>query len=359
MAKKQAIQVTVNGRVREAMVEPRLLLVHFIRSFAGLTGTHVGCDTTHCGACTVMLDGKTVKSCTLFAVQADGCELLTVEGLMQNGKLHPLQEGFKEEHGLQCGYCTPGMLMSSYALLNKESQSYRRRDPLGDLREPMPLYWLPEHRQSGAVCRRQDGPEGSKDESAEHRLRSVAWAIPSSARKIFASFRAKATMWTTLTPRYGLRPHRTQPLRPCAPEERQHKNAMELPGVLAVITGEDLAKANLAWMPTLFFDKQMVLATGKVLFQSQEVAFVVAEDPYIAADAAELVEVDYEELPVLVDPHKALDPTAPILREDREQKDNHIFHWEVGDRPPRTRCLPTQRSRPGARHLPALPSVAP
>jgi carbon-monoxide dehydrogenase large subunit len=109
------------------------------------------------------------------------------------------------------------------------------------------------------------------------------------------------------------------------------EKAMQLPGVVAVITGEDLAKANLAWMPTLFFDKQMVLATGKVLFQSQEVAFVVAEDPYTAADAAELVEVDYEELPVLIDPHKALDPDAPILRDDREQKSNHIFHWEVGD----------------------------
>src|SRR5215470_18079675 len=108
--------------------------------------------------------------------------------------------------------------------------------------------------------------------------------------------------------------------------------AKKLPGVLAVITGEDLAKANLAWMPTLYFDKQMVLATGKVLFQSQEVAFVVAEDRYTAADAAELVEVDYEELPVLVDPHHALDPDAPILRDDREEKSNHIFHWEVGDR---------------------------
>ncbi len=108
--------------------------------------------------------------------------------------------------------------------------------------------------------------------------------------------------------------------------------AKKLPGVLAIITGEDLAKANLAWMPTLFFDKQMVLATGKVLFQAQEVAFVVAEDRYIAADAAELVEVDYEELPVLVDPHKATDPSSPILREDREEKSNHIFHWEVGDK---------------------------
>jgi carbon-monoxide dehydrogenase large subunit len=103
------------------------------------------------------------------------------------------------------------------------------------------------------------------------------------------------------------------------------------PGVLAVITGEDLQKAGLAWMPTLFHDKQMVLATGKVLFQSQEVAFVVAEDRYAAADAAELVEVEYEDLPVLVDPHRALDADAPVLREDREEKTNHIFHWEVGD----------------------------
>src|ERR1700733_2135967 len=110
------------------------------------------------------------------------------------------------------------------------------------------------------------------------------------------------------------------------------EEAKKLPGVLAVITGQDIEKAGLSWMPTLFFDKQMVLATGKVLFQAQEVAFVVAEDRYIAADAAELVEVEYEELPVLVDPHKSMDADAPLLREDREQKDNHIFHWEVGDR---------------------------
>jgi carbon-monoxide dehydrogenase small subunit len=118
MAKKQLITVRVNGREREAAVEPRLLLVHLIREVLQLTGTHVGCDTSHCGACTVVLNGKTVKSCTMFAVQADGGEMLTVEGLMgAGGQLHPLQEGFKQEHGLQCGFCTPGMLMSSYALL--------------------------------------------------------------------------------------------------------------------------------------------------------------------------------------------------------------------------------------------------
>jgi aerobic carbon-monoxide dehydrogenase small subunit len=119
MAKKQLVSVKVNGREREAAVEARLLLVHFIREELQLTGTHIGCDTSHCGACTVVLNGKTVKSCTMFAVQADGAEILTVEGLMsKEGQLHPLQEGFKEEHGLQCGFCTPGMLMSSYALLH-------------------------------------------------------------------------------------------------------------------------------------------------------------------------------------------------------------------------------------------------
>jgi aerobic carbon-monoxide dehydrogenase small subunit len=122
MAKKQAVCVKVNGQQREADVEPRLLLVHFIRETLGLTGTHVGCDTSNCGACTVVMNGKTVKSCTMFAVQADGAELLTVEGLFQEGKLHPLQEGFKQEHGLQCGFCTPGMLMSTYALLQTNAR---------------------------------------------------------------------------------------------------------------------------------------------------------------------------------------------------------------------------------------------
>jgi carbon-monoxide dehydrogenase small subunit len=118
MGKKQLVRVKVNGRDRQAEVEPRLLLIHFIREVLELTGSHIGCDTSHCGACTVLLNGKTVKSCTMFAVQADGGEILTVEGLIKDGQLHPLQEGFKEEHGLQCGFCTPGMLMSSYALLH-------------------------------------------------------------------------------------------------------------------------------------------------------------------------------------------------------------------------------------------------
>ena len=111
------VAITVNGKVRKTTVEPRTLLVHFLREHLNLTGTHVGCDTSQCGACTVLVDGRSAKSCTIFAVQADGSSVMTIEGLAPDGKLHPLQESFWAEHGLQCGYCTPGMIMSAVNLL--------------------------------------------------------------------------------------------------------------------------------------------------------------------------------------------------------------------------------------------------
>ncbi|MDH5610812.1 MAG: (2Fe-2S)-binding protein [Cyclobacteriaceae bacterium] len=114
---KKKITITINGTPYSEEVEPRLLLIHFIRENCNLTGSHIGCDTSNCGACTVLLDGESVKSCTLFAVQADGCEITTVEGLMQNGAYHPIQEGFKEEHGLHCGFCTPGMMLRTVDFL--------------------------------------------------------------------------------------------------------------------------------------------------------------------------------------------------------------------------------------------------
>ena len=133
---KHGIKVQVNGEAREAQVESRLLLVHFLREMLRLTGTHIGCDTTHCGACTVLLDGAPVKSCTVLAVQADGRSVDTVEGLEKDGKLHPIQEGFFQEHGLQCGYCTPGMMMTGCALLASNgdpSESDIRRAISGNL----------------------------------------------------------------------------------------------------------------------------------------------------------------------------------------------------------------------------------
>jgi aerobic carbon-monoxide dehydrogenase small subunit len=135
---KHEITVTVNGVPETRKIEARTLLVHFLREDLGLTGTHVGCDTTSCGACTVSLDGEAVKSCTVFAVQADGAKVETVEGIAHNGTLHPLQEGFWEKHGLQCGFCTPGMLMSARSLL---------------ARNPRPTEDEIRHGISGNLCR--------------------------------------------------------------------------------------------------------------------------------------------------------------------------------------------------------------
>ncbi len=118
-AKQIRVRIRVNGEAREAVVEPRTLLVEFLRDHLNLTGTHIGCDTTYCGACTVLMDGRTVKSCTLFAPMANGCEITTVEGLAKNGNLHPVQKAFAECHGLQCGYCTPGLLLSTLHLLSR------------------------------------------------------------------------------------------------------------------------------------------------------------------------------------------------------------------------------------------------
>ena len=115
----KTIQVTVNGTLHTSEVEPRLLLVHYLREKLGLTGTNIGCDTSQCGACTILLDGMAVKSCTVLAVQADGCSVTTIEGLAQDGHLHPVQNGFWEKHGLQCGFCTPGMIMSGVGLLQE------------------------------------------------------------------------------------------------------------------------------------------------------------------------------------------------------------------------------------------------
>lgn len=122
---KQAISINVNGVDHASEVEPRLLLVHYVRDVLGLTGTHIGCETSICGACTVLLDGQAVKSCTMFAVQADGANVTTIEGLSANGNLHPVQEGFWEKHGLQCGYCTPGMIMASVQLIDRNPDPSR------------------------------------------------------------------------------------------------------------------------------------------------------------------------------------------------------------------------------------------
>ena len=132
------VKMTINGTNYRHEVEPRMLLVHYIREVVGLTGTHVGCDTSQCGACTIILNGQAVNACNVFAVQADGAQIMTIEGLAKNGQLHPIQEGFWEKHGLQCGFCTPGMIMAVYQLLE---------------RYPKPTEAQIRHQLEGNLCR--------------------------------------------------------------------------------------------------------------------------------------------------------------------------------------------------------------
>jgi carbon-monoxide dehydrogenase small subunit len=163
------VSVTVNGKGYSAEVEPRLLLVHLLREDLNLTGTHIGCDTSNCGACTVLLNGTAVKSCTLLAVQVDGCEIETVEGLEQNNVLHPLQEGFWQEHGLQCGFCTPGMLLSAKALLATNpspSEDEIRRGISGNLCRCTGYVNIVKAIQYAAAAMRGEAPVSSHKEGA-------------------------------------------------------------------------------------------------------------------------------------------------------------------------------------------------
>ena len=166
------ISMTVNGKVRTGNVDPRLLLVHFLREQLRLTGTHIGCDTTQCGACTVLVDGRSAKSCTMFAVQADGSTITTIEGLAPDGELHPLQEGFWEEHGLQCGYCTPGMIMAAVDAAEGQPDAVGTGDPRRDLRQFLPLHRLPAHRQRHSTRREEGLSHGHDSCSAEARRRA-------------------------------------------------------------------------------------------------------------------------------------------------------------------------------------------
>jgi carbon-monoxide dehydrogenase small subunit len=178
MADAVRVSVTVNGQPRTAEVEPRLLLVHFLRDNLGLTGTHVGCDTSNCGACTVHLDGISVKSCTVLAVQADGAEVGTIEGMAKGTDLHPLQEGFWAEHGLQCGYCTPGMIMAAADLLERNpdpSEDEIREGLAGNLCRCTGYHNIVKAVQHAAqLQRRGEVPEPEMPEVARETAQEVA-----------------------------------------------------------------------------------------------------------------------------------------------------------------------------------------
>ena len=346
---KRLISLTVNGERHERAVEDRTLLIHFLREDLALKGSHIGCDTSHCGACTVDMDGKSVKSCTIFAVQAEGAQIRTIEGMANaDGSLHPLQEGFRNEHGLQCGYCTPGMIMRAYRLLAGEPEPDGRGHPHGHFRQSVPLHRLSEHRQGDPLRGGQNQRAGGRrmtDQTPVSERQAKLEGIGCRRKRVedIRFVQGKGNYVDDLTmPGMLFGDFVRSPFAHARIKAIRKDAALALPGVKAVLTAADLIPLNLHYMPTLAGDVQAVLAHEKVLFQNQEVVFVIATDRYIAADAVELIEVDYEELPPLVDPMKSMAPDAPVLREDIKDKTdgahgarkhyNHIFSWGVGDK---------------------------
>ena len=314
------------------------------------------------------VDDEPVKSCTMLAVQADGKAITTVEGLAKGGELDPIQKGFMECHGLQCGYCTPGMMMAGRALLDQQPAPHRGRDPRRHLRQHLPLHRLQEHRRRDPVGRRQPRHRPTRGD----RMTAVEDAVPLSAAGNPIGFG---------------RMHRKEDVR-FLRGEGNYVDDVQLPGMLyGAILRSPYAHAQdplastprrprrcpasrpssparcsrplgLAWMPTLSYDTQAVLATDKVRFQGQEVAFVVAESRYIAQDALELIDVDYEPLPAVADAKKALDADAPVIRDDKEGKtDNHIYDWEAGNKEEHRGRVRRRRGRRHRGH--PLPARAP
>ena len=307
---KSNVSMTVNGKAVSAEVEPRTLLIHYLRENLGLTGPHIGCDTTHCGACTVDIDGKSVKSCTIFAVQAEGAEVLTIEGMAAaDGKLHALQEGFREMHGLQCGYCTPGMIVRAHRLLQENpnpTEAEIRMGISGNLCRCTGYQNIVKAIQYAAAkingveyqgSRGMNAPTAPTSLERAEKLQGMGCKRKRVEDVRFTQGRGNYVDDIKLPGMLHGDFHRSSHAHARIVKIDTSK-AKAVPGVVAVLTAEDLKGVNLAWMPTLAGDVQMVLADGKVLFQNQEIAFVVATDRYIAADAADLVEVEYEELPV-------------------------------------------------------------
>ena len=367
MAKTQ-VSLKVNGQTVEALVEPRTLLIHFLRENLSLTGPHIGCDTSHCGACTVDLDGKSVKSCTVFAVQADGAEVITIEGIAApDGTLHALQEGFREMHGLQCGFCTPGMITRAYRLLQENPNPTEDGDPPRHLRQYLPLHRLPEHRQGHSIRRREarrrafPGGRGMND-------------VPPSP----PTERAEKLQGL------GCKRRRVEDAR-FIQGKGNYVDDLKLPGMLY----GDFVRSPYAHARVKKIDASQGQGAARRARRADRGRPEAARPPLHAdarrrrsggarrgqgplpepggrlrhrrrtatspADAVELVEVDYEELPVIVDPFKSMAPDAPVLREDIKDKTdgahgkrkhhNHIFTWEMGDQRSHRRGLRQGRGR--------------
>ena len=315
---RHSVTITVNGARRQAEVESRKLLVHFLRDDLGVTSTHVGCDTTQCGACTVHLDGRAVKSCTVLAVQADGSAVDTVESMRKPGDAeHPLQSAFREHHALQCGFCTPGMIMSALELLRREPRPTEERirtwlkgnfcrctgyqhivDAIRAACEPA----MPRDSGAGQAGRYVGQPLARREDDRHLR-----------GRGRFTDDVRSADAAGTLHVALARSPHAHARIRSVSADR-----AARIAGVMAVVTGADLRDqvsplpAN--WiLPGMRVPVHRVLADEVARFQGEGVAAIVAVDAYTAADAAAAIDVGYEPLPAVTDPWQAVQPGAPLV----------------------------------------------
>jgi carbon-monoxide dehydrogenase large subunit len=329
---RHSVTITVNGARRQAEVESRKLLVHFLRDDLGVTSTHVGCDTTQCGACTVHLDGSAVKSCTVLAVQADGSAVNTVASVREPGDAeHPLQSAFREHHALQCGFCTPGMIMSALELLRREPQATEERIRTwlkGNFCRCTGYQHIVDAiRAAGEAARPRGEQATAGPAAAEVRGSSVGQAERSFGRPLarreddrhlrgrgrFTDDVRSADAAGTLHVALARSPHAHARVRSVSLDR-----ASGIPGVVAVVTAADLldvvAPLPPNWiLPGMRVPVHRVLADEVARFQGEGVAAVVAVDAYTAADAAAAIDVDYEPLPAVTDPWQAAQHDAPVV----------------------------------------------
>ena len=336
------VSISINGERVTRDVEPRQLLVHFIRDTPGLTGTHWGCDTSNCGACVVQMDGEPVKSCTILAVMCEGHEIRTVESLEVDGELDPVQHGLPRDARAPVRLLHAGNADDGSRAVRREPESDRPGDPYSYLGRDLPLHGLQEHRRRGALGRRLRSRRetGGLSMATVENLPSAKTERPIGfgrlKRKEDARFiRGKGTYLDDIRlPGMVHGAILRSPYAHARIVSIDTSRALAHPNVAAVVTAKDLETLGLAWMPTISYDTQAVLAGDKVRFQGQEVAFVIATDEYSANDALQLIDVEYEPLPAIVNARKALDPDAPLIRDDKAgQRDNLASPtWEAGDR---------------------------
>jgi aerobic carbon-monoxide dehydrogenase large subunit len=327
------VTVTVNGEPRRAEVDARKLLVHFLRDELGVTSTHVGCDTTQCGACTVHLDGRAVKSCTILAVQADGAAVDTVEALSKAGDgEHPLLSAFRDHHALQCGFCTPGMIMSALELLRREPQPSEERIRAwlkGNFCRCTGYQHIVDAISAAGqttISRRDD------DATTGHAGRFVGQ--PLARREDDHHLRGRGRFTDDVKAADAAGTLHVALLRSLHAHARVRsvsvERAVKLPGVVTVVTGADFAD-TVAPLPTNWVLPGMpvpvhrVLADEVVRFQGDAIAAVVAADAYSAADAVDAIDVDYEPLPPVTDPWQAAQPGAPLVHPGLTEDGNIVF----------------------------------